>query len=136
MKYPIITFMLIGLVGSLGIIIANNRGIIIDAVLTDMGTTVQAWELAFSVYILCFSLGIFVDMVSSKRKYFDLQSDYQGIIFTLLLFIISIFLLQATSQGSIAISEYSSMQTEFYNWYGYFTLAFIAYLINIFVQKR
>ena len=125
-------FMFIGLVISSGILIANNRGIIIDTLATDMG--VPVWELAFSAYMIFFIGGIMVQMLSEKSKRID-NSDYFNVLFTILLPIISLYALTGLANGSIS-GDITSMLTEFQSWYQYFGIVIIIYIAWFFIVKR
>lgn len=132
-----ITFMLIGLIASFGVLFANDRGIIIDDVVADM-TNTTAWELAFGVYMLFVIGGIVVEMLLTKPTSFSITDDFFAIIINNILFIISIFVLSATASGvtgglSTAITN---MQTEFYNWSTPYALVYIVYIIHSWIVKN
>jgi len=127
-----IIFMFIGLALSSGILIANNRGIIIDTLATDMD--VPAWELAFSAYMLFFIGGIMVQMLSEKRKGID-NSDYLNVFITILSPIISMYALTGLAHGSI-VTDATSMLVEFQAWYEYFAIVIVVYIGWFFIIKR
>jgi len=127
-----IIFMFIGLVISSGILIANDRGIIVDTLATDMG--VPAWELAFSSYMIFFIGGIMVQMLSEKHKNID-NSDYLNVLITILSPIFSMYALTGLANGSI-VTDATNMLVEFQAWYEYFAIVIVVYIGWFFIIKR
>ena len=127
-----IIFMFIGLVISSGVLIANDRGIIIDTLATDMD--VPAWELAFSAYMIFFIGGIMVQMLSERSNGIT-NSDYLNVLITIMSPIFSMYALTGLANGSIT-TDATNMLTEFQSWYEYFAIIIAVYIGWFFVVKR
>ncbi len=128
-----VTMILLGLVVSVFIIIANEESVLIDQVVTDMG--INAYELGFVAFMLFFIGGMFTEVILSKRK----VTTYHFItnIFT---FIFCIFLLSASATASVvaggASTGIANMLSELYDFGYFFAFAYIVYLIYLFIARR
>ena len=137
MKNAPITFMLIGLIASFVLLYANERGIIIDDVVTDM-TNTTAWELAFGTYMLFFIGGLCTEMLIVKRGYFSITEDFFKLIMVNIIFILSMFFLSAVASGVTGnLNIYMiNIRNEFYNWSIPLGLIYVLYIINLFVRRK
>lgn len=112
MKHTGIVFMLIGLVCSMVVIHGGDRGIVIDSVASNIG--VPVWELAFMTYLLSIVCGLIVSLLTTK--YYQVDSITESVVGTVLIFMVSIFILENLAVGTMG-EEITLMRDEFYEWW-------------------
>lgn len=127
-----ILFMIIGLVASVGILVANEEAIIIPEVVADMG--VDAWELAFAVNMLFIVGGIVTEMITTTGGRWD-RDDYMNLVITVLMYPLSMFFLDALNFGILSASAVS-MRSEINDWFLYYAMLIVAHLIWLFIKKK
>ena len=131
----VITSIFIGLILSTFVLIGNDRGIIIDDIVTDIGGDTTAWHLAYFFYMLCLTTGIIFEMVSHKRGRWDMRKEIYENFMIIVVFLLSLWFLDEVSIGVIQ-SEAQSMYVEFQQWYFYYTGLIALYIMNKFVRKQ
>lgn len=124
--------MIIGLVASVGILVADTEAIIVPEVVADMG--VEAWELAFGVNMLFIVGGIVTEMIVTTGGRWD-REDYQNLVITVLIYPLSMFLLDAITFGVLSASA-TSMRAEINDWFLYYALLIVAHWIWLFIKKK
>lgn len=131
----VITSIFIGLILSTFILIGNDRGLIIDDIVTDIGGDTTAWQLAYFFYMLSLTTGIIFEMVSHKRGGWNFKKEIYENFMIVIVFLLSLWFLDMVSIGVIQ-TEAQSMYAEFQQWYFYYTGIISLYMINKFVRKQ
>lgn len=127
-----VTMIFIGLLFSSTILIANDRGIIIDTIATELG--IDAWEIAYLVYIMMLLIAVVYDMITDRSIHFD-TNDILSMVMVGLISLFSFIALQTINAGSLS-TAISAMQTENYSWWLFYTLIVVIYIANKFVVKH
>jgi hypothetical protein len=131
----VITSIFIGLILSTFVLIGNDRGIIIDDIVSDIGGDTTAWQLAYFFYLLSLTTGIIFEMISHKRGRWNFRKEVYENFMIIIVFLLSLWFLDEISIGVIQ-SEAQSMYAEFQQWYFYYTGVIALYMINKFVRKQ
>ena len=131
----VITSIFIGLILSTFVLIGNDRGIIIDDIVSDIGGDTTAWHLAYFFYMLSLTTGIIFEMISHKRGRWNMRKEIYENFMLVVVFLLSLWFLDEISIGVIQ-TEAQSMYVEFQQWYFYYTGLIALYLMNKFVRKQ
>lgn len=131
----VITSIFIGLILSTFVLIGNDRGIIIDEIVADIGGDTTAWQLAYFFYMLSLTTGVIFEMISHKRGSWNFRREVYENFMIVIVFLLSLWFLDEISIGVIQ-TEAHSMYTEFQQWYFYYTGIIALYMINKFVRKQ
>jgi hypothetical protein len=131
----VITSIFIGLILSAFILIGNDRGIIIDDIVSDIGGDTTAWQLAYFFYLLSLTTGVIFEMISHKRGRWNFRKEVYENFMIIIVFLLSLWFLDEISIGVIQ-SEAQSMYVEFQQWYFYYGAIISLYMINKFVRKQ
>lgn len=131
----VITFIFVGLVLSTFILIGNDRGIIIDEIVSDIGGDTTAWHLAYFFYLISLTTGIIFEMVSHKRGRWRFRNEVYETFMIVIVFLVSLWVLDVASV-SVIQTETQSMYNEFQEWYFYYGGVISLYIINKFVRKQ
>lgn len=131
----VVSFIFIGLMISVFILIGNDRGIIIDEIVSDIGGDTTAWHLAYFFYLLSLTTGIAVEMVSPKRKRWNFNNEVTDMFMLVVVFLVSLWILNEASI-SVIQSEMQNIYQEFQEWYFYDAGIMGLYIINKFVRKQ
>lgn len=126
-----ITILLIGLMVSSMILIADSRGIIVDSIATQLD--VSAWEIAYFIYICFLVLSVIYDMITDRNGRFG-NEDLLGMMLVVILSIISFIGLQVIAVGSIE-SAVLLMQTENNGWWLFYSMIIAVFIANKMVVK-
>lgn len=127
-----IIFIIVGLIASVGILIANQEDIVIPEIITDMN--VEVWELAFGVNMLFIVGGVIAEMIATTGGVWGME-DYQNLMITILMYPFSMFFLDAINFGVLSASA-TSMRAEINSWFLYYALLIASHLIWLFIKKR
>jgi hypothetical protein len=117
---------------SITVLVAGDRGIIIDSVASELG--VDVWEIGFGVYLMFMIAGVIYDMVSDTGK-FNPRDDFGDIIMVTLLSIFSYVGLSVIAVGSIS-GAVIAMQNENVGWSTMYAVIIAVYMANKFLVKR
>jgi hypothetical protein len=131
----VLTSIFIGLILSTFILIGNDRGLIIDDIVSDIGGDTTAWQLAYFFYLLSLTTGVVFEMISHKRGRWNFKKEIYENFMIVIVFLLSLWFLDEISIGVIQ-TEAQSMYAEFQQWYFYYTGIIALYMINKFVRKQ
>jgi len=126
-----ITFILIGLMVSATLLIAGDRGIIIDAIALQLD--VEVWEISYFVYIMFLVMAVIYDMITDRNGSFD-NSDLLGMMLVVLMSVISFIGLQTISVGNISTAV-ALIITENNEWWLFYSLIIAIYIANKMLVK-
>lgn len=131
-KWITVTCIFVGLIASFLIVYADDRGIVVDDIVSETGT--PAWEYAFLVYTLFFTGGVMAEMAIVRRG-----GSYDiGDLFILgIALLLSFWLLEYTvtsTTGDLA-TAFTSMRNEFYSWGLYLTAVVAIYITHMFSKR-
>ena len=126
-----ITFILIGLMVSATLLIAGNRGIIVDAIAIQLD--VEVWEISYFVYIMFLVMAVICDMITDRNGSFD-TGDLLGMMLVVIMSVISFIGLQTINVGSIS-SAVALIITENNNWWLFYSLIIAVYIANKMLVK-
>lgn len=126
-----ITFILIGLMVSATLLIAGDRGIIIDAIALQLD--VEVWEIAYFVYIMFLVMAVIYDMLTDRNGSFD-TSDLLGMMLVVIMSVISFIGLQTISVGNISTAV-ALIITENNEWWLFYSLIIAVYIANKMMVK-
>jgi hypothetical protein len=126
-----ITFILIGLMVSATLLIAGDRGIIVDTVATQLG--VDIWEISYFIYIMFLVVAVIYDMITDRNGSFDI-SDLLGMMLVVIMSVISFIGLQTIAVGNISIAV-ALMITENNGWWLFYSLIIAVFIANKMMVK-
>jgi hypothetical protein len=126
-----ITFILIGLMVSATLLIAGDRGIVIDAIALQLD--VEVWEISYFVYIMFLVLAVIYDMITDRNGSFD-NSDLLGMMLVVIMSVISFIGLQTISVGNISTAV-ALIITENNEWWLFYSLIIAVYIANKMLVK-
>ena len=126
-----ITFILIGLMVSATLLIAGNRGIIVDAIAIQLD--VEIWEISYFVYIMFLVMAVICDMITDRNGSFD-TGDLLGMMLVVIMSVISFIGLQTINVGSIS-SAVALIITENNEWWLFYSLIIAVYIANKMLVK-
>ena len=131
-KWVAVTCIFVGLIASFLIVYADDRGIVIDDIVSETGT--PAWEYAFLVYTLFFTGGVVTEMAIVRKKG---SYDFGNLIILAIALLLSFWGLEqaviATTGG--LETAFTSMRDEFYNWGIYLTALLAIYVTHMFTKR-
>jgi len=123
--FKMITVTFIGLLFALFLVVADDRGIVVDDIVTETGT--PAWEYAFLTYVLFLTMGVIIESVGPSP-------DANHVILSAVGVGASMLILNAvvnSTTGDIA-TAFTSIKDEFLEWFMYVGVLVGFYLINLF----
>lgn len=126
-----VSILLVGLMVSATLLIANDRAIIVDKIATQLGAT--GWEIAFFVYISFLVLAVIYDVITDRNGGFGTE-DLLGMILIVILPVISFIALQTISVGSISASV-NLMITENNEWWFFYAMIEAVFIANKMMVK-
>jgi len=126
-----ITFILIGLMVSATLLIAGDRGIIIDAIALQLD--VEIWEISYFVYIMFLVMAVIYDMITDRNGSFDI-SDLLGMMLVVFMSVISFIGLQTIAVGNIS-STVALIIAENNEWWLFYSLIIAVYIANKMLVK-
>jgi hypothetical protein len=125
-----ILIMLIGLMFSILIIFAGTRGILIDAIATQLD--VEVWEIAHIMYFIFIIIGVSYAMLNDRGRF--TPADFQDIVLVVLISLISYTALNVINIGSIS-GGVTAMVTENIGWSTIYTLIITVYMASKFMKR-
>ena len=131
-KWLAVSCIFVGLIGSFLIVYADDRGIVIDDIVTETGT--PAWEYAFLIYTLFFTGGVVTEMVTVRRKG---SYDFGNLVVLAIALLLSFWGLEqavTATTGNLA-TAFTNMRNEFYNWGIYITALLAIYVTHMFTKR-
>jgi hypothetical protein len=126
-----ITFILIGLLVSATFLIAGDRGIVVDAIASQLG--VDVWEISYFAYIMFLMLAVIYDMITDRNGSFDIN-DLLGMMLVVIMSVVSFIGLQTIAVGSISAAV-MLMATENNGWWLFYSLIIATYIANKMMVK-
>lgn len=117
-RYATVTMTFIGLVLSMMILYADDRGIVVDDIVDETG--VPAWEYAFITYLLSVVIGIIIEALSPTRYG---ANDVIAISLGLIACWLILDIVVKSTTGGVG-TDVTSIQTEIQSWYEFIALIY------------
>ena len=131
-KHMMFTFILIGLMFSITIILAGVKGLLFDEIANSL--SVEVWEIAYMIYLMFLLLGVVYSMVNEKPTKWN-QSDFADMFIIVLLSVVSYISLQTIAIGDLSTAVLL-MQTTNQDWWLLYAGIMAIYITNKFMVKR
>jgi hypothetical protein len=127
-----VTFTLIGLILGVFIIVADDRNIVVDDIVTETGT--PAWEYAFITYLLFMTFGVIIEMLThGSGRYSFQRMAITGLSVGITTLILNEFVTSTTGTLSTGLGN---IQTEFWNWTNYLVIVMVVYIVHMFYYRE